>query len=161
MSSLLRHRRDRHPVNVAMYSNETRGQVIADSLTGFMGSWRFIVIQTLIVLVWLSLNIWLLTQPFDPYPFILLNLAFSTQAAYATPLLLLASNRQSLRDRLTLEHAASEADIEEKQNEELLSGNRDILEQVKTLEQRILGLEQTILISLGQSPESRPNTTQQ
>jgi uncharacterized membrane protein len=161
MTSLLLHRRDRHPVNVAMYAHETRGQRIADSLTGFMGSWRFIVIQTLIVIAWLSLNIWLLSQPFDPYPFILLNLAFSTQAAYATPLLLLASNRQALRDRLTLEHAASEADIEEKQNEELLTGNTHILEQVAAVEQRILDLERTILNSLAQSPESRPNTTQQ
>src|SRR3954471_18910798 len=151
MSSLLLHRRDRHPVNVAMYSNETSGQRIADSLTGFMGSWRFIVIQTLIVLVWLALNIWLLSQPFDPYPFILLNLAFSTQAAYATPLLLLASNRQALRDRLTLEHAASEADIEEKQNEELLTGNTHILEQVAAVEQRILELEKNILGALNAS----------
>jgi uncharacterized membrane protein len=151
MTSLLLHRRDRHPVNVAMYSHETRGQRIADSLTGFMGSWRFIVIQTLIVIAWLSLNIWLLSQPFDPYPFILLNLAFSTQAAYATPLLLLASNRQALRDRLTLEHAASEADIEEKQNEELLTGNTHILEQVAAVEQRILELEKNILGALNAS----------
>jgi uncharacterized membrane protein len=148
MTSHLPHRRDRHPVNVALYTNESRGQRIADIVTGFMGSWRFIVLQTLIVIVWLTLNIWLLSQPFDPYPFILLNLAFSTQAAYATPLLLLASNRQQLRDRMTLEHASSEADIEEKQNEELLLGNRQILERVETLEKHILDLERTILGSI-------------
>jgi uncharacterized membrane protein len=161
LSSLLKGRRFRHPVNVAMSENETSGQRIADVLTANLGSWRFIVIQTIVVMAWLALNIWLLSQPFDPYPFILLNLAFSTQAAYATPLLLLASNRQQLRDRLTLEHAATEADIEEKQNEELLTGNTRILEQVATLEQRILDLEKNILAAVGQSPAARPNTTQQ
>src|SRR6185369_4706679 len=98
---------------------------------------------------------------FDPYPFILLNLAFSTQAAYAAPLILLAGNRQSLRDRLTLEHAASEADIEEKQNVELLNGNkqlsegnREILKRVEALEQRILDLEKNILSRLDGSTAS-------
>ena len=69
---------------------------IADAVTAFLGSWRFLVIQTVIVATWLVANIWLLSQPFDPYPFILLNLAFSTQAAYAAPLILLAGNRQQL-----------------------------------------------------------------
>jgi uncharacterized membrane protein len=103
-----------------------------------MGSWNFMAIQTVIVIIWISGNIWLLFH-FDPYPFILLNLAFSTQAAYAAPLILLAGNRQSLRDRLTLEHAAAEADIEDAQNIELLEGNR------KILEHRILELETSIL----------------
>jgi uncharacterized membrane protein len=85
---------------------------------------------------------------FDPYPFILLNLAFSTQAAYAAPLILLAGNRASLRDRLTLEHAAAEADIEDDQNRQLLDGNRAILQRVEGLEQRILELEKTILAAI-------------
>ena len=86
-----------------------------------------------------------LSKPFDPYPFILLNLAFSTQAAYAAPLILLAGNRSALRDRLTLEHAAAEADIEDAQNIELLDGNLKILEHIDTLEHRILDLEKSIL----------------
>lgn len=85
-----------------------------------MGSWRFIVIQTLIVAVWLVSNVVLLSRPFDPFPFILPNLAFSTQAAYAAPLILLAGNRASQRDRLTLEHAAEEGDLGDAQNERLL-----------------------------------------
>jgi len=140
--------RHRHPVNVAQYDDATRGQRIADAVTAFMGSWAFIVIQTVIVLFWIAVNIWLLSRPFDPYPFILLNLAFSTQAAYAAPLILLAGNRQSVRDRMTLEHAAAEADIEERQNEELLTGNRRLLERVEGLEQRILQLEQTIVAAI-------------
>jgi uncharacterized membrane protein len=148
----------RHPVNVAIYDRATRGQRIADRMTAFFGSWRFLVIQTLAVMAWIAANAWLLSQPFDPYPFILLNLAFSTQAAYAAPLILLAGNRQQSRDRLTLEHTAEEADIEEKQNEELLLGNRRILEQVEGLEKRILQLEQNILNALNPVRDERPDT---
>jgi uncharacterized membrane protein len=146
----------RHPINRRMVDDAPRGARIADRVTGFMGSWNFIVIQTVIVMVWIAGNAYLLTRPFDPYPFILLNLAFSTQAAYAAPLILLAGNRASLRDRLTLEHAADEADIEEAQNKRLLTGNTEILKQVAALEQRILGLEKSILAAIeargGQPP---------
>jgi uncharacterized membrane protein len=112
------------------------------------------------VATWITGNLILLFN-FDPAPFILLNLAFSTQAAYAAPLILLAGNRQSLRDRMTLEHAATEADIEEKQNVELLEGNRaisqsngEILKRVEGLEQRILDLESSIL---GRLDKLQPN----
>ena len=134
----------RHPVNRAMYDQADRGARVADAVTRFLGSWRFLVIQTAIVVAWIVGNIILLFH-YDPYPFILLNLAFSTQAAYAAPLILLAGNRAAVRDRLTLEHAASEADVEERQNEELLKGNREILEHVEKLEERILALEQRIV----------------
>jgi uncharacterized membrane protein len=134
----------RHPVNRAMIDEAPIGARIADVVTGLLGSWRFIAIQTVIVLVWIGGNIFLLFH-FDPFPFILLNLAFSTQAAYAAPLILLAGNRQALRDRLTLEHTAEEADIEERQNVELIEGNRQILEHIDALEHRILDLETKIL----------------
>jgi len=137
----------RHPVNKAMYDEAPMGARIADVVTNFMGSWRFIILQTVIVIVWISGNIYLLFH-YDPYPFILLNLAFSTQAAYAAPLILLAGNRSAQRDRLTLEHAAKEADVEEKQNVDLLRGNREILEHVQALEERILQLEQRIVSGL-------------
>jgi uncharacterized membrane protein len=140
----------RHPVNRAL-EEAPLGARIADRVTGFMGSWKFIVVQTVIVVIWIGGNVMLLFN-FDLYPFILLNLAFSTQAAYAAPLILLAGNRQSLRDRMTLEHAASEADIEERQNLELLHGNREILQRIEGLEQRILQLEKTILERLGGGP---------
>ena len=136
-----------HPVNRAMYDAAPLGARIADRVTGFMGSWTFIVIQTVIVLIWIGGNVYLLSGPdrFDPYPFILLNLAFSTQAAYAAPLILLAGNRAAIRDRMTLEHTAAEADKEDRQNLELLKGNQQILERVEALEQRILQLESNIL----------------
>ncbi|MEO8469317.1 MAG: DUF1003 domain-containing protein [Chloroflexota bacterium] len=139
--------RHRHTVNQKLVDEAPRSARIADAVTAFMGSWTFIAIQTVIVTVWVAGNVFLFFH-FDKYPFIFLNLAFSTQAAYAAPLILLASNRSSIRDRMTLEHAAAEADIEEKQNEELLFGNREILERVVALEQRILQLETSILAKL-------------
>ena len=140
----------RHPVNVALYDTAPLGARIADGVTGFLGSWRFLTIQTILVVIWVAGNVWLIFH-FDPYPFILLNLAFSTQAAYAAPLILLAGNRAALRDRLTLEHAAAEADVEEQQNDELLNGNREILVRIEHLEQRILELEQRILSAIGET----------
>jgi len=139
---------NRHPVNRAMYDEAPLGARIADAVTGFMGSWRFIAIQTVIVLIWISGNAYLLVFNFDPFPFILLNLAFSTQAAYAAPLILLAGNRAAIRDRMTLEHTAMEADLEDRQNRELLKGNTEIVQRVEALEQRILQLEANILARL-------------
>lgn len=76
------------------------GQRLADSVANGMGSWRFIIIQTLIVLAWMGLNVAGFCYHWDVYPFILLNLVFSTQAAYAAPIIMMAQNRQSERDRI-------------------------------------------------------------
>jgi uncharacterized membrane protein len=133
-----------HPVNRKLHDEAPLGARIADRVTGFIGSWRFLVIQTVIVVVWIAGNVYLLFR-FDPYPFILLNLAFSTQAAYAAPLILLAGNRAAIRDRMTLEHAAEEADFEEVQNEQLLRAGREILDHVDRLEHQILELETKIM----------------
>lgn len=75
------------------------GQRLADSVATGMGSWRFIIIQTVFVIIWMGLNVLGFIQKWDPYPFILLNLLFSTQAAYAAPIIMMAQNRQSDRDR--------------------------------------------------------------
>jgi uncharacterized membrane protein len=135
--------RSRHPVNRAMYEDADVGARVADRVTRFLGSWRFLIIQTIIVIAWIVGNVILLFH-FDVYPFILLNLAFSTQAAYAAPLILLAGNRAAQRDRMTLEHAAAKADVEEQQNERLLHGNTEILHRVERLEETILELEKSI-----------------
>ena len=74
------------------------GQRLADSVAAGMGSWRFIIIQTLIVALWMALNVVAFVRHWDPYPYILLNLLFSTQAAYAAPIMM-AQNRQNERDR--------------------------------------------------------------
>ena len=77
----------------------TFGQRLADSVATGMGSWRFIIIQTIIVAVWMILNVIAFIDHWDPYPYILLNLLFSTQAAYAAPIIMMAQNRQGERDR--------------------------------------------------------------
>ncbi len=75
------------------------GQRLADSVANGMGSWRFIIIQTIIVALWMIFNVIAFLNHWDPYPFILLNLLFSTQAAYAAPVIMMAQNRQNERDR--------------------------------------------------------------
>ena len=77
----------------------TIGQVIADKVASTMGSWRFIIIQSIILLVWIILNITAFVFHWDPYPFILLNLALSFQAAYAAPFIMMSQNRQADIDR--------------------------------------------------------------
>jgi uncharacterized membrane protein len=95
---------------------ETVGQ-FSESIARFLGTGRFLLWQTILVIVWIGLNLFAVTLRWDPYPFILLNLAFSTQAAYAAPLILLAQNRQENRDRVSLEEdrqrsAQTKADTE-------------------------------------------------
>ena len=81
-------------------ANSSIGDKLSDSVANGMGSWNFIIWQTVIVLIWMALNIVAWKQHWDPYPFILLNLIFSTQAAYAAPIIMMAQNRQSQRDRI-------------------------------------------------------------
>ena len=81
---------------------EAVGQA-TESVARFFGTGTYLLIQTVVVVVWILINIAAISLRFDPYPFILLNLAFSTQAAYAAPLILLAQNRQENRDRVTVE----------------------------------------------------------
>ncbi len=87
---------------------ETFGR-LSERLARFLGTGTFLFWQTLIVAIWITLNLVAVGYQWDPYPFILLNLAFSTQAAYAAPLILLAQNRQDDRDRITLDEDRSRA----------------------------------------------------
>ncbi|MBA4859715.1 DUF1003 domain-containing protein [Nocardia farcinica] len=89
----------------------------SERVARFLGTGRYLAIQTVVVVVWIALNVFVVALRWDPYPFILLNLAFSTQAAYAAPLILLAQNRQDNRDRVALEEdrmraAQTKADTE-------------------------------------------------
>ena len=94
---------------------------VSETIARFFGTARYLVIQTCIVIVWIFLNIMVLTKTirWDPYPFILLNLAFSTQAAYAAPLILLAQNRQAERDKVQV--------AEDRTREELSIATMDYL----------------------------------
>ncbi|MDR3494468.1 MAG: DUF1003 domain-containing protein [Ancalomicrobiaceae bacterium] len=81
----------------------TGGQRVADTVAATMGSWPFIIIQSIILAVWIALNITAFVYHWDPYPFILLNLALSFQAAYAAPFIMMSQNRQQDIDRRSAE----------------------------------------------------------
>ncbi|MGY1810852.1 DUF1003 domain-containing protein [Blastococcus sp. SYSU D00669] len=81
----------------------------AEGIARFLGTGSFLAVQTIIVVAWICLNVFAIQLQWDPYPFILLNLAFSTQAAYAAPLILLAQNRQADRDRVQAEEDRARA----------------------------------------------------
>jgi uncharacterized membrane protein len=97
----------RHPpiinVNKAHDERLTLGQRAADSLASAMGSWMFISVQSVLLVIWIALNITAWIEHWDPYPFILLNLALSFQAAYAAPIIMMSQNRQAAKDRLMAE----------------------------------------------------------
>ncbi len=80
------------------------GDRVADSVARVVGSWRFIIIQSVILVIWMALNVTAYIEHWDPYPFILLNLALSFQAAYTAPVLMMSQNRQSMIDRNAAQH---------------------------------------------------------
>src|SRR5918997_3795878 len=82
----------------------------SERIARFLGTGRFLAAQTVVVIVWITVNLVAVSLRWDPYPFILLNLAFSTQAAYAAPLILLAQNRQDDRDRVALQEDRARAE---------------------------------------------------
>lgn len=125
-------KRDIHPKRKYIHEYESLGDKVADAVVSGMGSWNFIIIQTVIVAIWIILNVWLLTHPFDPYPLILLNLVFSTQAAYASPLILMSQNRTAVKDRKRDDTEASEVDQ--------LFSNHDLLLQLNQQQLDILHL---------------------
>ncbi len=101
-------------------NNRSIGDKLADFVAEGMGSWTFIIIQSIIVAVWITLNLVAYQYRWDPYPFILLNLVFSTQAAYAAPIIMMAQNRQADRDRAQAQadyetNLSAKAEIEELQ----------------------------------------------
>jgi uncharacterized membrane protein len=105
----------RRLVHHGAFGNDRFG-VLAERFARFFGTPRFIIGQTVLVVLWIAVNAAAVSLRWDPYPFILLNLAFSTQAAYAAPLILLAQTRQADRDKLrdtaTQEHHDTEIERE-------------------------------------------------
>jgi uncharacterized membrane protein len=125
-SKSMPHHAHRHAVNKLHHDEAGFGERLADKIAAGIGSWTFLIVQTVLVAIWVTYNTyfaikWFNRQPFDPFPLILLNLLFSVQAAYTGPVLLLAGNRQAQKDRLTLEHAAAEADRTETRTREILT----------------------------------------
>jgi len=115
----------------------TVGQRIADTVAATMGSWTFIIIQSVILTFWIALNVTAYVQKWDPYPFILLNLALSFQAAYAAPFIMMSQNRQQDIDR-----KAAENDYQINIKAEL---------EIELLHQKIDQLRETEVMNLTQS----------
>jgi len=118
---------------------------IADAVANGMGSWRFIILQSIFVVIWMSLNVWGMIAHWDAYPFILLNLIFSTQAAYAAPIIMMSQNRQSQRDRIQAQEDY-QTNIEAKKEIEALQLQISNLE-IKKLDKIIAMLEEMKLSS--------------
>jgi len=100
----LRELRAQRPARQPSKHALTRGAVLADWVAATVGSWRFIIIQSVLLGIWIILNIMVFINHWDPYPFILLNLVLSFQAAYAAPIIMMSQNRQSEIDRRHAEH---------------------------------------------------------
>ena len=116
----------------------------AETLARFFGTPQYIFGQTVVVILWIILNAVAVSLRWDPYPFILLNLAFSTPAAYAAPLILLAQTRQADRDKVQAEVSAKHRDMLSDTEMELLQRNTDLTEQVAKLAQEIDALTREI-----------------
>ena len=127
----------------------TTGQRIADQLAAVMGSWPFIIVQSIILAFWITLNVVAYINHWDPYPFILLNLALSFQAAYAAPIIMMSQNRQAAKDRLMAEQ---DYEINLKAEDELKSIMNHLEQQDEVmldLLRRVEGQHQVIMGKFG------------
>lgn len=125
-------------------SQISRGESISDLVTAIVGSWRFIIVQSSLLALWILLNILSWIKHWDEYPFILLNLALSFQAAYATPFILMSQNRQSEIDR---DKAKQDLDIDMKAEMEIES----LHEKIDSLRDREIAELRTILSTQNQT----------
>lgn len=110
----------KHPpvvnVNELIEEKKTTGQRAADIVASVVGSWKFLIIQSCILALWIILNVIAYIHHWDPYPFILMNLVLSLQAAYTAPIIMMSQNRQNERDRL---EAHNDYQINQKTEEEV------------------------------------------
>jgi uncharacterized membrane protein len=116
----------------------------AEAFARFFGTPKFLIGQTILVVVWIAMNALAAGLRWDPYPFILLNLAFSTQAAYAAPLILLAQTRQAERDKANTASDALHRESLAKANRDLLESNTELTEQTRKLAEHVDNLTKQI-----------------
>jgi len=156
--------RHEHPpvrnVNEEVAQAMTFGQRVADRVAISVGSWPFIIIQSVLLCIWMGFNVYLVVmvhrhpgflKAWDPYPFILLNLVLSFQAAYTGPVVMMSQNRQSQKDRLV---AQSDYEMDKKAEEEIEVIMRHLVHQDKLLLDAMARLE-----SLQKTPETEPLTS--
>lgn len=135
------------------FGSGTFGQ-LAERFARFFGTPKFIIGQTLIVIIWVILNTNLLhlDVEWDLYPFILLNLAFSTQAAYAAPLILLAQTRQADRDKVKEEAEREHREEMAAMHAKLIEENTQLTQEIKAMAEEIKALTQVVHDHIAQSP---------
>jgi uncharacterized membrane protein len=147
-------------VNEVAAQTMTLGQRVADRVAVSVGSWPFIIVQSVMLCIWMGFNVYLVIKAhanpgflkaWDPYPFILLNLVLSFQAAYTGPVVMMSQNRQSEKDRLA---AQSDYEVNKKSEEEIEVIMKHLVHQDKLLLDAIARIE-----SLQKTPETEPITT--
>ncbi|MBW4622325.1 MAG: DUF1003 domain-containing protein [Cyanosarcina radialis HA8281-LM2] len=138
---LLQRLRERKPAQNPPKPSLSLGDRVADLVAAVMGSWRFIIIQSVVLALWVVLNAIAFVRHWDPYPFILLNLMLSFQAAYAAPIIMMSQNRQAAIDRADAKHdyeVNQKAELEI----ELLQDKLNLLREEEIFELKMLLVEQ-------------------
>jgi uncharacterized membrane protein len=143
--------RHTHPpvqnVNALLDERLTVGERTADRVVTFVGSWRFIIGQSVLLVFWIILNVTAWINHWDPYPFILMNLFLSMQAAFTAPVIMMSQNRQAVRDRVD---ARNDFQINEKAEEEI----RAILDHLDAQNEALTEIYQQLAQLLGERPTS-------
>ena len=129
-------RRISHQRTRAIHAQASLGERAADGVAAAVGSWRFVLTQAGVMVIWIALNTTALILHWDSYPFVFLNLAMSAEAAFATPIILMSQNRQGAKDRVRDNLEAREVDVMTKQLKLLETINRQQLEILKALHTR-------------------------
>jgi uncharacterized membrane protein len=124
-------------VNEAFEKQLTLGQRASDRIANIVGSWPFIIVQSILLTMWVILNVAAVIRHWDPYPFILMNLVLSTQAAYTAPIIMMSQNRQAERDRL---EAHNDYIINQKAEEEI----RAVMDHLETQNEALLQIYQIL-----------------
>lgn len=126
-------------VNALYQDKETLGQRMADRVASLVGSWRFIIFQSILLVIWIIINTIAITMAWDPYPFILMNLVLSTQAAFTAPIIMMSQNRQAVKDRI---EAHNDYMINQKSEQEIEMIMAQLTAQNQALQQIYQKLEQ-------------------
>ena len=136
-----KHFEHHHPpiknVNEAFEKQLTFGQHISDRIANIVGSWPFIIVQSIVLTLWVILNVAAVIHHWDPYPFILMNLVLSMQAAYTAPVIMMSQNRQAERDRL---EAHNDYIINQKAEEEI----RAVMNHLETQAEALIQIYQIL-----------------
>ncbi|QPC81504.1 DUF1003 domain-containing protein [Phototrophicus methaneseepsis] len=131
--------------NKLFHEQMTVGERAADKVAGVVGSWAFIIIQSIMLAIWVVLNTVAWIQAWDPYPFILMNLVLSTQAAFTAPIIMMSQNRQAIRDRV---EAHNDYLINVKSEQEI----HDVIAQLQEQNQKLQQIIDRLTLDAPDSP---------